>query len=903
MILPKEAEHESSHNRLDKLFYPKSVAIIGASEKEGSVGLALVENMRSFGGSVFYINSKRKTLFDKPSYPSLAALPEPVDLVVIATPAAAVPDLIDQCASGHVGAAIIISAGFKECGPQGAKLEQEILCKGRKSGMRFLGPNCLGLMLPRTGLNATFAAGMAIPGNIAFVSQSGALTTAILDWSLREKVGISAMVSIGSMLDIGWGDLITYLGDDPATKSILCYMESVGDARAFLSAAREVALTKPIIILKVGRTAEAAKAAISHTGSLTGSDDVLDMAFGRVGVLRVNSIGELFDMAAVLGKQPAPKGPNLTIVTNAGGAGALATDALVKSGGKLAPVSPAAMESFNQLLPPHWSHGNPVDILGDADANRYEKAVQLAAEDDSSNGILAVLTPQAMTESTATAIAAAKIARTSRKPFLASWMGGASVEEGRRILTEAGIPVYDCPDTAANVFAAMWRYAENLRSIYQTPEAVADFVSTEPRLKVEHVLNNLRKGSRTLLNEVEAKSVLSAYNIPTVPTWTAETCADAIAMAEQLGYPVVLKLNSNTLTHKSDVGGVQLNLNSARDVRKAWARIEENVSKLAGAEHFQGVTVQPMVQRSGYELLLGSSTDAQFGPVLVFGTGGQLVETFQDRALALPPLNANLAQRMIESTRIYQALKGVRGQKPVNIKALIEIIIRFSHLVAEQPEIAEIEMNPLLASSDQLIALDARVVLHPLEELRELPKLAIRPYPAKYITRVSLKNGACAVVRPIRPEDEPLMVQFHQTLSENTVYLRYFTHLKLDQRVIHERLSKLCFIDYDREMALVVEHDGGGTGRPQIIAVGRLTKLHGQNAAEFALLVADHWQNQGIGSRLLKLLIHFAKDEKIERIVGHVLSENPRMRAIANRLGFRIKHVQDGPQPVELLLD
>jgi len=890
---------------LDVFFRPETVAVIGATNTPGSVGRTVLWNLISqpFGGTVFPINPKRHSVLGIQAYPTIADVPALVDLAVVATPATLVPGIIGQCADAGVRGAIIISAGFKETGAAGADLEGQVLREARRGNMRLIGPNCLGVMRPLNGVNATFANAPARPGNVGFISQSGALCTAVLDWSLRENVGFSAFVSIGSMLDVGWGDLIDYLGDDPQTQSIVIYMESIGDARSFLSAAREVALTKPIIVLKTGRTAAAAQAAASHTGALVGSDAVLDAAFRRCGVLRVDSIAELFDMAEVLAKQPRPHGPRLAILTNAGGPGVLATDALVKDGGRLAELAPTTIEALNQLLPAHWSHHNPIDILGDADPERYAKAVEIVARDPNNDGLLVVLTPQAMTCPAEAANRIIPIVQRSGKPLLASWMGGADVAEGEAILNRANIPTYAYPDTAARAFQYMWRYSENLHSLYETPvHPPEDAVGAPDRARAARVIQAVLDASRTLLTEDESKQLLSAYGIPTVETHTAASEADAIRCAEALGYPVVLKLWSTTITHKTDVDGVRLGLRTASEVRRAYRAIKAAVERV-GANHFLGVTVQPMISSDGYELILGSSLDAQFGPVLLFGTGGQLVEVLEDRALALPPLTTTLARHMIERTHIFKALAGIRGRKPVDLAALEDLLVRFSQLVAEQRWITEIDVNPLLASADRLVALDARVVLHgPDVAESALPRLAIRPYPTQYVVAWTLNDGTPITMRPIRPEDEPLIVAFHQTLSEESVYLRYFYPLGLSQRVAHERLIRICFTDYDREIALVAERHDPASGAHEIIAVGRLIKLHGSDAAEFALLISDRFQRRGLGTELLRRVLDVGRAEKIRRIVAEILPENTGMLHICQRLGFNLKRSIDEPVKVEIEL-
>jgi len=607
----------------------------------------------------------------------------------------------------------------------------------------------------------------------------------------------------------------------------------------------------------------------------------------------------------VLSKQPRPAGPRLTIVTNAGGPGVLATDMLIGSGGSLADVSPEAMAEFNKLLPAAWSHNNPIDVLGDAGADRYAKAVQIAAADPNSDGMLVILTPQAMTDAIGTADALRPYAKIPGKPLLACWMGGKEVEPGEDILNAAGIPTFKYPDTAARAFQYMYRYSYNLRGLYETPALVADqSADAAACAKAEALLQHVRKQDRTILTEFESKQLLGIYGIPTVDTRIAQTEESAVKLAGEIGYPVVLKLYSETITHKTDVGGVQLNLRNDAAVSRAWNAIESAVAQKVGKEHFLGVTVQPMIELSGYELIIGSSQDPQFGPVLLFGSGGQLVEVYKDSSLALPPLNATLARRMMEQTRIYHALKGVRGRKPVNLAGLEELMVRFSQLVVEQPWISEIDINPLLASPERLIALDARVVIHGQNMTEDkLPRSAIRPYPIKYVEPWTVKNGTKVTLRPIRPEDEPFLVKFHESLSEESVYYRYFSQLKLDQRIAHERLTRMCFNDYDREIALVAENKDAQTNRIEILGVGRLSKLRGLNEAEFALIISDQFQRQGLGTELLKRLVKIGRDEKLARISANILKENHAMQHVAKRVGFQLsRESSDQDFKAEILL-
>jgi acetyltransferase len=891
---------------LDVFFAPKTVAVVGATETVGSVGRTVLWNLISspFGGTVFPVNPKRPSVLGIKAYKTVADVPAKIDLAVIVTPATAVPGVVAQCADLRIPGAVIVSAGFREVGPEGAELERRTLAEARRGDMRLIGPNCLGVMSPLSGLNATFAAAMARPGNVAFLSQSGALLTAILDFSLSVQLGFSAFVSLGTMLDVGWGDLIDHFGDDPRTRSIVLYMESIGDdARGFLSAAREVALTKPIIVIKAGRTEAAARAAASHTGALTGSDEVLDAAFRRAGVLRVSQIGDLFDMAELLGKQPRPRGPRLAVVTNAGGPAVLATDALITHGGELATLSDETRSQLDQLLPAAWSHANPIDVLGDADPARYAGALEIVAADPGNDGLLVVLTPQDMTDATQTAQALTRHAKIRGKPVLASWMGGASVAAGVDILNRANVPTFAFPDAAARAFCYMWRSSYELRALYETP-APRQAESEENRRSATELIAAARREGRTLLDEVESKRLLACYGIPVTETRAAGTAAEARAAATALGFPVAVKLYSRTITHKTDVGGVKLGLTDADAVGRAFDAIAASVRERAGAEHFLGVTVQPMARLAQpYELILGASLDQQFGPVLLFGAGGQLVEVFRDRALALPPLTRTLARQMMERTRIFRALTGVRGQASVPLGELEELLVRFSDLIVEQPWIKELDVNPLLASHQGLLAVDARVVLHePSLPEAALPVPAIRPYPVQYARPHRLRDGTELLVRPVRPEDEGMLIGFHQMLSETSVRQRYLAPLHLDQRTTHERLIRVCFSDYDRDIVLVVEHRPPG-GSAEIVAVGRLSRRSRHADGEFAILVADTWHRRGLGTELLRRIVDIARSERIPRVTATMLPDNTGMARIAAKLGFSVRRAPDGVESTaELVL-
>ncbi len=886
---------------LDAIFAPKTVAVIGASETPG-LERTVLSNLinHPFGGTVFPIHPKERSLLGIKTFPLIAAVPDRIDLALIVSPAREVPRLVGECADAGVKGAIILSAGFRETGAAGAHLEQQILEQARRGSLRLLGPNSLGVINTATGLDATFASQFARRGHVAFLSQSGALGASVLDWSLRENIGLSVFASVGSMLDVDWGELIYYLADDAQTRSILIYMESIGDARSFLSAAREVALAKPIIILKAGRTEGAARAAASHTGALTGTDAVLDAAARRVGALRVDNLADLFHMAEVLDKQPRPTGPRLTILTNAGGPGVLAADALVTKGGELAPLSEETRRALDQLLPPNWSHTNPIDVLDDAPAERYARALEIAAKDANTDGLLVTLAPQPCSEPTQTAERLKEYARRFGKPVLASWMGAKAVAEGNAILNRANIPTFAFPDTAACMFDYMWRYTYNLRGIYETPTLPSDAQGAPDRARAEKIIQAARRAGRTLLTEFESKQVLAAYQLPVVETRRADREDEAVRIATEIGYPVVLKIHSETIAHKMDVGGVRLHLNDAEAVRRAYRAIQEN-----GGEHFRGVTVQPMMQGEGCELIVGSTIDSQFGPVLLFGEGGELTEVFADRALALPPLNTTLARRMMEQTRIYRALRDTRVLASTDLAALEQLLVRFSQLVVEQRWIQEIDINPLFVSTlprpplarggnGGVVALDARIILFgPEVREQDLPPLAIRPYPVQYVSPWTTKQGLELTIRPIRPEDEPSMYKFHETLSEQSVYLRYMHMLSLSQRVAHDRLARQVFNDYDREIALVAERVAPETGQPEIIAVGRLSKMRRTNDAEFALLISDHYQGHGLGTELLRRLVQIGRDEKLTRVIGYIASENTPMLRVCQKLGFRLRRAEE----------
>jgi acetyltransferase len=889
----------ASRHSLDPIFKPRSVAVVGASATAGSVGSILIHNLlgNPFGGTVYPINPKRKAVHGVRCFPDLASLPEAVDLAVIATPAATVPGLIEECVARGIPAAIIISAGFAELGEPGRALERRIR-ETAHGKIRIIGPNCLGVIHPPSNLNASFAASMARSGNVALLSQSGAICTSILDWAEETHVGFSSFVSVGSMLDVDFADLIDYFADDPHTRSIILYMESIGDVRKFMTAARSASRTRQVIVVKSGRHEAGARAAASHTGALAGSDAVFDAAFRRAGVLRVLTIPDLFNMSEILAMQPRPRGPALALITNAGGPGVMATDELMTRGGRLAPLSAETLSRLDAALPAFWSRANPIDLLGDATPERYRLAVEACLKDPHIQGVLVLLTPQAMTDPTETARQLTPFAHTSGRPLLACWLGGAGVRPGRDILARAGIPTFDSPEAAIHAFLHMVQYHRNQELLYERPEALPETWHPASE-RVRAIIARARAEKRTMLNEAEAKELLAAYGLPVVHSVPCATMEEAVRAAKQVGFPVVLKLLSSTVTHKSDVGGVKLNLADEAAVCSAFDAIRGSVTRKVGVHAFEGVTVQPMIRDRGYELIVGSSVDRQFGPVILFGAGGILVEVVKDSALALPPLNRTLARRLMERTQIYRALQGVRGEAPVDLSALEALLVRFSQVLCDFPELQEVDLNPVLATPERILALDARVLLVPADTPPEqLPRLAIHPYPNQYVAPFTLRDGTRVTVRPIRPEDEQLIVDLHARHSEHTIRMRFFSLVKTLSR---DSLIRLCHLDYDREMALaaVLQQESG----PMILGVSRYYLHPETGAAEFALVVGDAHQRQGLGRHLLTRLIEIAREHGAKKLVGQVLRENQPMLSLVASLGFSPPEtVEDDVVRVELAL-
>ncbi|MCK5282422.1 MAG: bifunctional acetate--CoA ligase family protein/GNAT family N-acetyltransferase [Nanoarchaeota archaeon] len=880
-----------NQKKLDMIFNPKTIAVIGATNKKGSVGYSLMKNLIGSGyeGIVYPINPKRISIQGVKSYPSVSHTPDKIDLAVIATPAKTVPDIVEGCGEAGVKGIVILSAGFKEIGRKGEAMCDNILETARRYDMRIIGPNCLGFITPSINLNASFANKMALPGKIAFISQSGALCTAILDWAVKQNVGFSHFVSIGSMIDVGFHDLIDYFGRDPKTSSIVIYMESLTNARRFLSAARAFARTKPIIVLKAGKSSEGAKAAKSHTGSLAGNDAVFDAAFKRAGIVRVDTIGQLFDCAQTLSMQKKPAGNRLAIVTNAGGPGVIATDSLMHVKGELAELSSQTIRKLDEFLPDAWSKGNPVDVLGDADAERYKKAVELCIEDKNVDGVLVILTPQAMTDSVEIAKAIVALPNKEKKTILASWMGEADVNEGREILEKGDIPVYRIPENGVMCFMYWHHYIKNLELLYETPSTIPHAFTPKTAAN-KKLINDVVKKGRYILTEAECKEMLANYEIPIVKCGTAKTEDEAVSLALKIGFPVVAKILSPDILHKTEIGGVKLNLKSEDDVRKAYSEIICSVKKKAPKADIYGVCISAMESKK-YELLIGCKKDPIFGPTIVFGMGGVAVEVYKDTNIGLPPLNMALAMRLIEETKIYSLLKGYRNMKGVDVSSIQFLLYKFAYLVMDFPEIKEIDINPFGVDENGGVVLDAKVILDEEvigKKVKPYSHMVISPYPKEYITGFRMKNGKEAVLRPIRPEDEPLEGEMFTTFSERTQRFRFFQLIK---DITHELLIRYTQIDYDREIAIIAEVEE--ESKKKMAGVVRLIADSYNETAEFAIVVGDPWHNQGLGNKFTDYILEIAKQRGIKKVYANVLRENNIMLNMFRKRGFKITESED----------
>jgi acetyltransferase len=882
------------------MFDPKTIALIGATGKIGAVGRSILENLlRSKERKIFPVNPHTTKVLDVECYPAISGVPEHVDLAVVATPARSVPHVLEECGEAGVEGVVIISSGFKEIGEEGIQLESEIQRIRKKYGTRIMGPNCLGFVRPTLDFNASFLRGKPPAGDIAFISQSGALGSAILDWAGSAGIGFSMFASLGSMIDVDFGDMIDFLGDDPATRSILIYMEGVGDARKFMSAARAFARHKPIIILKPGRFAESARAVHSHTGAMAGDDAVYEAAFRRAGVVRVGEIAEFFDAAKVLDSRKLPAGPRLAIVTSAGGPGVMATDAIIHLGGQLAELSGGSMEQLNALLPSYWSKANPVDLLGDATVDRFAKALSICLDDSNVDGVLVIYVPMDSAPSTQVAQAVADSAKNSGKPVIATWMGAEDVEDGRRIFIENSIPNYDTPEEAVRTYVNMYRYRRHLDQLCETPDELPAY-KAPLKNHLKELLKVAAKEGRILLNEEESKDFLSTYGIPTTVVQIAQDSEAAASIAEELGYPVVIKVVSPDISHKSDVGGVVVGIDSSAALKEAFEKLMERIKERAPAAAIKGVAVQKMFEDIDYELILGSKKDKDFGSVILFGMGGTLAEFIKDFSIGLPPLNQTLAKMLMQDTRVYKMLQGFRGKAAADFNGLEEILYNFSNLVIDFPEIAEIDINPLAISNGKASALDARIIIDSNYDATgrlPYPHLIITPYPTKYTTPWQLSDGTEVLLRAIRPEDEPAEQEMLSTLSHETLRTRFFSVIK---NMSHEWLVLFCNIDYDRHMAIVAELEE--KGRKSMIGVARLIMNQDMTSGELALLVQDKYQGMHLGSKFLEILVGIARERGLDEVRADVLTDNWGMLNIFKRLGFTTRWVPGGTSEAVLNL-
>jgi len=878
---------------LDHLFAPQAIAVFGASERPDAVGARVFDNLRQagFAGPVYAINPKYKRVHDQPCYPSITAVGKPVDLAVIATPASTVSEIIHACGEHGVHAAIIISTGFSEKDSHSAFLKKKMLEAARQYQMRILGPNCLGLIRPLVSINATFSKNSAGPGQLALVSQSGALCTTILDWAVTHDVGFSAIVSLGDAADIDFGEVLDYLAQDPATSSILLYVEGIRDARSFMSGLRIAARMKPVVVIKAGRHTEGSRAAVTHTGALIGADDVFAAALQRAGVVRAMTIEQLFAAAQLLETPHRVGGNHLAIITNGGGLGVMATDRAIDLGVSLAVLSEETLARLNDALPPDWSHANPIDLLGDAAHGRYRDAVHVCLDDAGVDGVLVMLSPQAMTDAKACAQAVVDAQKGSEKPVLACWMGEQQVEAGNRIFSQHHLPCFPNPESSVEAFAYLANHYQNQQQLMQVPGPLV--TRSEPdsegaRLIIESVLAE----ERTVLSVTESKALLHAFAIPVTQSVECHSASDVLVAAESMGFPVAIKIHSSDISHKSDVGGVRLNIANAHAIRSSYHELLAKVqSKFPGAR-IDGVTVEPMyMPANGRELMIGVIRDPVFGPAITFGAGGVQVEVLRDRAVALPPLNTFLAERMISQTRTAGLLGNFRNMPAVNMAALVQVLRRVSEMVCELPEIRALDINPLIADENGVMALDARIeVEHRMPSLSRYAHMAIHPYPTHLVSLWQLADGTNIKIRPIRPEDASIEESFVRQLSPQSRYFRFMQGLN---ELTQKMLVRFTQLDYNRELALiaVLEEQGEETE----LGVSRYVMNPDGESCEFALVVADKWQHRGIGSRLMSELMEAARQHGIKLMNGEILANNHNMLKLTGSLGFSIRTNTDDP--------
>lgn len=875
---------------LDKIFNPKTVAVIGASQKAGTIGNALMTNLiqGGFEGNIIPVNPKYSEIHGLKTFKSVSEVEGGVDLAIIAAPMAATPSVVEECVRIKAGGAIIISAGGKEIGEAGREVEEKIRKTAYAGGLRIVGPNCLGIICPGKKLNASFASDMPGRGKLAFISQSGGICTSILDLALKENIGFSHFVSIGSMLDMDFGDMIDYLGNDPSAGSILLYVENLIHFRKFMSAARSVSRIKPIVVLKSGRSAAGARAASSHTGAMAGEDVVYDTAFKRAGIVRVNTIEELFDCAELMAKRPRPAGSRLAIITNGGGPGVMATDELGRLGVEPAAIPPEILSQLNEFLPPFWSRNNPMDILGDASVERFMRTIEICLENSGFDGALAIMAPQALTDPAPVAEALAEYLKTKRHPVFACWMGGKRMASALQILNQAEVPTYETPERAIRAFLYMVQYSKNLEMLREIPSKLSRHLVFDR----EGASASIRKCLETetgFLSEIESKKILAAYGIPVNLTELAQTADQAVSLARGMNFPLVMKLISPDISHKTDADGVQLDLKTESDIRNAFDKIMAGARAYNPGARILGVSVQSQILKPDYELLIGAKKDENFGPVILFGMGGIFTEVLKDRAIGLPPLNRLLARRMMEETRAFSLLKGYRGRPPANLELLEELLIRLSQLMVDFPEIVELDMNPVIVKDGVPCAVDGRILLKP-NPLPSSLHLVISPYPQEYEFHDTTVENIRLFVRPIKPEDGQMFLNFFSILSPTTIYYRFFSALKILSPAMLERFTQ---IDYDREISLVALDDSQDE---KMLGVARVIGDPDVKKGEFSVLIGDPWHGQGIGATILRRCLQIARDRGMETVWGTVLSENRHMLALGKKLGFTIGKGEDASE-------
>jgi len=886
---------------IKRMFNPEAIALIGATEKEGSVGRDILENLYYWSKErkLFPVNPNRGTVFGLKCYPSILEVPEHVDLCLIATPAQSVPGIVQECGQAEVEGIIIVSSGFREVGPEGEKLEEKIRAIREEYGMRIIGPNCLGFLRPGIDLNASLLKAVPKRGNIAFISQSGALGGAIFNWAILAHVGFSLFVSLGSMMDVDFGDLIDFLGTAPFTRSIILYVEEgIGKAKKFMSAAKGFARDKPILVVKPGRFTETTKPSLSHTGAMVTRDSIYEAAFKRVGVVRVKKVSDLFNVVRVLHAKRLPKGNRLAIVTNASGVGVMAIDALLESGGKLAKLSEESLNRLNSILPSYWNKGNPVDVLNDADIERYIHTVTVCLNDSGVDGVLIIYTQRERAKPSELAKAISEISKSAWKPLITTWMGGKEAQEARDILFQHNLPTYETPEEAVMAYLYLYHYQRSLELLYETP-AELPVDQAPPKNNLKAFIQRAVKEGRKILNEEESMRFLINYGIPTIRTQIAQDLNGAAKIAKEMTYPIVLKIVSPEITYKSEAEGVVIGIPSEEKLKEEYDKLIHRVKTISPEGTIEGVAVQKMVEKIDYEIILGSKKDKDFGPVILFGMGGIGENRFKNFSIGLPPMNQTLARRLMEETEIYKIIQGSGCRPPADLRQLEQIIVHFSNLIGDFPEIAEMDINPLVISNGKAYALGARIILdkESLNYQSPYPHLVITPYPTRHVMQWNLSDGTAILFRPIKPEDEPLLKEMLSTLSEETLKRRFFQMIK---SVTHEMLIKLCNIDYDREMAIVAETRENQ--KRKFIGLGGLMVEPDFKRGEFGVVVHDHYQGKGIGYKLIDSLIGIAQEKGLEEFYGIVLSENKRMIELCQKLGFVVKPLPDGLCSLELAL-